>query len=361
MERPHYYRIGCNSLPFGQAIRCRSELLPGVVTVRRVGAHIELIIRASFPCCRFSGRFVRPAQCPMLYSGPQLLTVHDRTDLALVIDAHCHILPPSFRDRRDEIAERDATFAELLSNPDATIASVDDLLAAMDRAGVERAVVMGMGWTDPDVAIEANDYIIQAVADNPNRLAGFCSVNPVWGEKAFSEAKRCFAAGLAGIGEFHADTQGFDITSVETMAPVMELARADGRPVIVHASEPVGHRYPGKGSTTPDKLYRFIQNFPGNPIICAHWGGGLPFYSLMPEVKESLKNVYFDSAASPFLYRPEVFASVSELVGSGKVLFASDYPLLDISRTLEQARNAGLDPDVEAALLSGNAAKLFRF
>ena len=292
---------------------------------------------------------------------PSLSTVHDCTDLALVIDAHCHILPPSFRDRRAEIAERDATFAALLSDPNATIASVDDLLAEMDRAGVERAVVMGMGWTDLDVAIEANDYIIQAVTDNPSRLTGFCSVNPVWGEKAFSEAKRCFAAGLAGIGEFHADTQGFDITSVETMAPVMELARADGRPVLVHSSEPVGHRYPGKGATTPDKLYRFIQNFPGNPIICAHWGGGLPFYSLMPEVKESLKNVYFDSAASPFLYQPEVFATVSELAGKGKVFFASDYPLLDISRPLDQARNAGLAPDVEAALLSGNAAKLFGF
>ena len=230
----------------------------------------------------------------------------------------------------------------------------------MDRDGVDRAVVMGMGWTDQDSAAEANDYIIQAVADNPDRLSGFCSVNPAWGEPAYTEAKRCIAAGLIGIGELHADTQGFDISSVPEMAPIMEMARADALPVLVHASEPVGHRYPGKGSTTPDKLYRFIQNFPGNPIICAHWGGGLPFYSLMPEVKESLKLVYFDSAASPFLYRPEVFPAAAELVGAGKVLFASDYPLMDMSRPLEQARSMGLAPDVEERLLSGNAAKLFR-
>ena len=278
----------------------------------------------------------------------------------MVIDTHCHILPPSFRDRRAEIATRDSTFSALLADPGANIASVDDLLASMDRDGVDRSVVMGMGWTDPNIAIETNDYIIQAVSDNPGRLTGFCSVNPAWGEKAFVEAKRCLTAGLSGIGELHADTQGFDITDVAVMAPIMELARSDGWPVLIHASEPVGHRYPGKGSTTPDKLYRFIQNFPGNPIICAHWGGGLPFYSLMPEVKESLKNVYFDSAASPFLYRPEVFSTVAELAGDGKVFFASDYPLMDISRPLEQARSAGLAPDVEAKLLSGNAAKLFR-
>ena len=247
----------------------------------------------------------------------------------------------------------------MLSDPNARIASADDLLEAMDRDGVDRAVVMGMGWTDHQVAVEANDYIIQAVTDNPGRLTGFCSVNPAWGEPAVTEAQRCLDAGLVGIGELHADTQGFDITDVAALAPVMELARSDRRPVLVHASEPVGHQYPGKGANTPDKLYRFIQNFPGNVIICAHWGGGLPFYSLMPEVKESLKNVYFDSAASPFLYRPEVFGAVSELAGAGKVLFASDYPLLEMSRPLEQARSAGLAPDVEAALLSGNAAKLF--
>lgn len=289
---------------------------------------------------------------------PRRCRVDNCTDLALIIDAHCHILPQSFSDRRVEIAQRDATFSALLSDPNARIASAEDLLSAMDRDGIDRAVVMGMGWTDFDIAKEVNDYIIQSVADHPDRLSGFCSVNPIWGEDAYSEIKRCLAAGLVGIGELHADTQGFDITDVEAMAPVMELGRSERAPVLVHASEPVGHRYPGKGSTTPDKLYRFIQNHPGNLIICAHWGGGLPFYSLMPEVKEALKSVYFDSAASPFLYRPEVFSAVSELAWAGKVLFASDYPLMEISRPLEQAKNAGLEPDVETAFLSGNAAKL---
>ncbi|HCP24400.1 MAG: amidohydrolase [SAR202 cluster bacterium] len=276
----------------------------------------------------------------------------------MVIDAHCHIMPPSFRDRRAEIAARDATFAELLSSPDARIASAEDLLAAMERDGVERAVVMGMGWTNYETAVEANDYIIQAVRENPQRLTGFCSVNPAWGEKAVTEALRCLKAGLTGIGELHADTQGFEITDAKAMSGVMALARANDIPVLVHASEPAGHQYPGKGETTPDRLYRFIQDFPDNAIICAHWGGGLPFYSLMPEVPDVLKNVYFDSAASPFLYSPEVFAAVSQLAGPDKVLFASDYPLMEISRPLKQAKNAGLSPEVEAALLSENAARL---
>ena len=79
----------------------------------------------------------------------------------------------------------------------------------------------------------------------------------------------------------------------------------------------------------------------------------------MPEVPEALQNVYFDSAASPFLYRPEVFSAVADLVGADKVLFASDYPLMDPSRPLEQVRSVGLAQEVETALLWGNAAKLF--
>ena len=199
----------------------------------------------------------------------------------------------------------------------------------MARHGIGHAVVMGMGWTDPAVAIEANDYIIGAVAEYPGRLTGFCSVDPSWGETALAEVERCADAGLRGIGELHPDTQRADITRQEGMAPLMDLARRLGMPVLAHTSEPVGHQYPGKGRTTPGKVFRLIADFPENVIICAHWGGGLPFYALMPEVAAALGNVYFDTAASPFLYRPEVYSTVSSLVGPDRILFASDFPLME--------------------------------
>ena len=250
----------------------------------------------------------------------------------MVNDSHCHILPPSFQERRSELSRRDATFGSLLSRDDAVLADVEALLVDMDRDGVEHSVVMGMGWTDLRLAQEANEYIIEAVANNPGRLTGFCSVSPNWGAEAVAEVERCTAAGLKGVGELHPDTQGFDIADKTVMEPLMETANRLGLPVLVHASEPVGHQYPGKGRTTPGKLYKFIENFPSNVIICAHWGGGLPFYALMPEVPKVLENVYFDTAASPFLYRPDVFSAVTGLVGANKVLFATEYPLIRARR-----------------------------
>ena len=277
----------------------------------------------------------------------------------MVIDSHCHILPPSFQERRSELSRRDATFGSLLSRDDAVLADVEALLVDMDRDGVEHSVVMGMGWTDFRLAQEANEYIIEAVANNHGRLTGFCSVSPNWGAEAVAEVERCTAAGLKGVGELHPDTQGFDIADKTVMEPLMETANRLGLPVLVHASEPVGHQYPGKGRTTPGKLYKFIENFPSNVIICAHWGGGLPFYALMPEVPKVLENVYFDTAASPFLYRPDVFSAVTGLVGANKVLFATDYPLIRARRSLGQVEEACLAPENQEAVLSGNAARLF--
>jgi predicted TIM-barrel fold metal-dependent hydrolase len=253
---------------------------------------------------------------------------------------------------------RDATYASLFPNPNSRLATAEDLVRAMDQAGVELSVVMGMGWKDPGLVVECNNYIIQSAANYPDRIVGFCSVNPALGDDAATEIERCSRAGLRGIGELHADTQGFDITDRSLMRPLMDAARDLEMPVVVHASEPVGHLYPGKGLTTPDKVYRFIENFPENIIICAHWGGGLPFYALMPEVPEVMKNVYFDSAASPFLYRPEVFAAVAGLAGADKVLFGTDYPLIGQRRLLKQVEASDLDASAQQAILGGNAARL---
>ena len=276
----------------------------------------------------------------------------------MIVDAHCHIIPPSFAGRREELAARDTTFAEILASPSARIADATKLLEAMDRDGVDHSVVMGMGWNDYDVAVEANDYIIDAVSRNPGRLTGFASVNPAWGDAAVMEAQRCAEAGLRGIGELHPDTQGVDITDAALMAPLMDLARELSLLILFHCSEPVGHRYPGKGATTPGKVWQFIQGFQENKIICAHWGGGLPFYSLMPEVGAGLSNVYFDSAASPFLYRPAIYPTVASLVGADRILFASDYPLMRPSRSLAEVAARPLPECDRRLILGGNAARL---
>ena len=228
----------------------------------------------------------------------------------------------------------------------------------MDADGVDVSVVMGVGWTDPGIAREANDYVVESVARHPGRLVGFAGVNPAWPDGGAGEADRCASAGLRGIGELHPDTQGFDLGDASTMAPLAEAARAHGLILTTHSSEPVGHSYPGKGRTRPEALWRFIEAHPDVVLVCAHWGGGLPFYALMPEVAAALGNVYFDTAASPFLYDERIFDLAARLVGHERILLASDCPLIRPRRVLGELSRSGLSREEKAAVAGGNAARL---
>ena len=263
----------------------------------------------------------------------------------MIADFHTHIYPAWLRDERAKWVGVDATFGQLYADPSSKLATAEELVAAMDQDGVDVSVAMGMGWTDAGLARESNDYIVDAVRRFPDRIVGFCSINPAWGAAAASEVDRCARLGLAGVGELHPDTQGFDIGDPVVMGPLMEVANDHGLTITTHTSEPVGHMYQGKGQTTPGVLMRFIEDaqaYSNVRIICAHWGGGLPFYALMPEVREALTNVWFDSAASPFLYAPDIFSTVARLIGGEKVLSASDFPLIRFQRIRGHVEQAGM-------------------
>ena len=275
----------------------------------------------------------------------------------MIVDAHCHLLPPDFAKRHTELAARDATYAALFPQPGGRMAAAPALLRAMDAAAVDHAVIMGFGWTDPAIAAAANDYLIAAVNDHPDRLSAFASVNPAWGTPAIAEAVRCFDAGAVGIGELHSDTQNFDLTNPETMAPLLDELRRRNLPLTVHASEPVGHHYPGKGAATPEKLLALATNFPDNRIILAHLGGGLPFYAAMPEVAAALSNIRYDTAALPYLYRPAAIRAAAITAGPDRILFGSDYPLLHPRRVAAHIADAGLTPPEIASIMGANAAE----
>ncbi|MFH1015727.1 MAG: amidohydrolase family protein, partial [Chloroflexota bacterium] len=81
-------------------------------------------------------------------------------------------------------------------------------------------------------------------------------------------------------------------------------------------------------------------------------------YALMPEVKQAMKNVYFDTAASPFLYSPQIYRRVADLVGADRILFGTDYPLLSPTRLLDEIKTADLTEPERIAILSGNASAL---
>lgn len=277
----------------------------------------------------------------------------------MIVDALTHILPAYFNEHRDEVLTRDLTFAELFANPRARIVQAEHLLEEMDRSGVGRSVIAGFGWTDQELAKRSNDYLLESAAQHPDKLIPLCSVNPLWGNDAAPrEIERCISAGARGIGELHADMQGWVDGPYDVLSEVMSVARSHNAVVTVHSSEPVGHTYHGKGAMTPSCLLRLVAEYPDNLFVFSHFGGGLPFYAHMPEVRDMLKNVWFDSAASPYLYEPSVYETTTKSAGESRILFASDYPLLSQRRALNHLKDAEISQAVRRAILEG-AARLY--
>ena len=64
------------------------------------------------------------------------------------------------------------------------------------------------------------------------------------------------------------------------------------------------------------------------------------------------------SAASPFLYSPQIFNTVARLLGTDKILFATDFPLIQHRRVIAQVEEV-MPPGYERDdILAGNAARL---
>lgn len=278
----------------------------------------------------------------------------------MIIDFHTHVLPPRIKKDRSPYVNADRAFGQIYSNEKAKIATAEDLIDSMDRDGVDIAVIVNYSWTTHELCVETNDYILESIARYPQRLYGFGAVNSYIDDISLAEIERCAGAGARGIGELRPDTASIDFTDKSLVKPFVDLLKEHNLMVLTHASEPVGHSYDGKGEATPGVLYRFITSLGDLPVVCAHWGGGLPFYTLMPEVQRALKNVYFDTAISPFLYRLEIYRHVSQLIGADKILFGSDYPVLPASRLLKEIDAAGLPAQDREEILCGNARRLLK-
>ena len=286
----------------------------------------------------------------------------------MIVDFHTHVFPPQVREQREEYLRKDATFRELYGERRSKLASAEELLHSMDEAGVDVSVVVGFAWGEMDLCRRTNDYILEAAGRSGGRLVPFCCVPPQDGDEARSEVQRCAAAGARGLGELRPEpaeglrpwNQGYDLADGDEADLLAWASSAHDLPLLLHVSEPVGHRYPGKRGLELPSLYRFLESFPGVTVVAAHWGGGLPFYALMPEVKGALASTFFDTAASPLLYDPLIYRRAIDFVGAGRILFASDFPLLSQGRCLAQVREAGLDEEEQRLILGENARRLLR-
>ncbi|CAA6678457.1 MULTISPECIES: amidohydrolase family protein [unclassified Lentimonas] len=291
-----------------------------------------------------------------------------------MIDSHTHCYPPELEvDPRGWAEARgEPHWADLVAPLDRPSiqgwASPEQTLQAMDAAGVSQSVLLGWYWENEHNCRWQNEVIAQWIATAPERFIGFAAIHP--GSSAKSVIAQCEFArslGLRGVGEVHPGIQNFNSSS-EGWQALADWCVAHNWPINCHATEAVGHDHPGSVPTPLNDFLRMAEAHPELKLILAHWGGGLAFFELNPRLRKVLKNVTYDTSATPLLYESSIFRRMIEIIGSEKILFGSDFPLRvyprtqktpDIASFLNAIRNeAELSDDELQAITHKNMRRL---
>ena len=190
---------------------------------------------------------------------------------APLVDYHQHLVSPAF--------------APIVKLPERDGAA---LLRELDAAGIERAVVLSMGYSfgderkkldDPDrLTREQNDWTAAEVVKHAPRLIGFCSANPLR-EVALAELERCLGLpGMTGI-KLHMGNAGVTLRDAAHLARIQELfalAQRRRAPVLVHMRARGGTDYGAEDAHL--FLDKVVTQAPDIEIVVAHLGASSPGY-----------------------------------------------------------------------------------
>lgn len=284
-------------------------------------------------------------------------------------DAHVHCYPSeviadpaAFADRQGE-----AHWGRLVREGPQGWADPEALLRAMDAAGIETVLLQAWYWENPDTAMRQNAWHADWIAGHPGRFRACAALHPEMRDP-LAVLEEAHGWGACAVGECLPQVQSQEGWEHPVWETVLKWTTQHNWPLCLHLTEPVGHTYPGRIETPLMEVVALFERHPGQKWLCAHWGGGLPFHSLNRRVGRALRNVWFDTAASPLLYSPRIWRTVVDLVGAGKVVFGSDFPLRLYprlerepawSRFLGEFRESGLT-EAECRLIgSANFRALF--
>jgi predicted TIM-barrel fold metal-dependent hydrolase len=225
--------------------------------------------------------------------------------------------------------------------------AVDELLEAMDAAGVEKAILS-------TTAEKPSPHALSFAEAHPERFALSAQLDPRRGMKAIRALEslvRSQPVALARIMPFLINLPPDDRVYYPVYAKCIEL----DLPISINTGIP-GPPMPGK-CQDPIYLDEVCLFFPELKLVMAH--GADPWWAVAIRLMLKYRNLYMQTSAySPKYFPPELIHFMNTR-GQDKVMFASDHPVLPFERCIKEAQALDFREGVLDKFLYGNAEKLF--
>lgn len=235
-----------------------------------------------------------------------------------------------------------------------------DFMARMDEIGVDKLLICAiLTWSyhnQRPLEHTAADEVIAVTKLYPDRLFGLAGINPMKGVAGVRELERLIKDhGFKGL---HLHPHGFGLPPDHAYYfPYYAKCEELGATVVISMGHTLDFMPVEHGR--PYHLDKIALYFPNLAIVCAHTG--------WPWVEEAIAlawkhpNVFIGTSAyAPKYWSPELVKFINSR-GQDKVMWGTDYPLIDHKESLEQIRALGLKPQAEAKLTRDNAARVFGF
>ena len=237
----------------------------------------------------------------------------------------------------------------------------------MDVANIESVVLLGWYWENHQTCQFHNRFYAKLIKSHPDRLKAFATVQAQDSDAAIDEISWAIDNGFLGLGEIHPQAQGFSLGD-DCWKNILNFLENKTFPINLHVTEPDSKPHPGKIDTPLEDYVQMASNWPDQLFILAHLGGRIPLKQEAIGSVGSLRNIYYDTAATPLLYKPELIKEIADQVGIEQILFGSDYPLRvfpreqkfpEFSKSIQFVRDSGLTETDLERVLSSNAKRLF--
>lgn len=282
--------------------------------------------------------------------------------MAGAIDIVCNLYTPA--EVLNHQTGIDETFKVQVRMPEAmrTGVPIEDYLAKMDRAGIERSLLIAVRAGDLNVRGSFEipyARVAEVCAAHPDRFSGLAGIDPFRGMQGLRDLQSAVVDhGFVGAHLYphwfglppdHAKYYPYYAKCCELDIPIMMQVGQN----LIYSRE---RRLPSVGR--PICLDQVAIDFPELKLLGIHVG--VPWTDEMIAMAWKHENIFIGVDAYAPKHWPKSLVHYLNSYGREKVLFGTDWPVIDPERAVQEIDTLGLRPESLQALMRDNAQRVFR-